>query len=392
MCQAFTFEPISAQEHYVYAALTGIDWAKAKGNFNKRLELFEARVSCDVPKLQDKLSGQDRSFWRIAHAYLGAVNACENSRPFRTPCRAAIPHQLDFDLIIAMRGLDTIGSAYMCSDGAAWLDEEGFGSLVGSALPNDVMDLHTDIKTGETRNLLRLLYPDGLTIEQAKRIVSTIFSSLLCEMYRGHHRARFNNREDGRIVATSPPYSLCRAQHRRIFETLEIYIGENEKFWAWTDEIYQMARRQVTEAGFREPLVCALKRAGKMDMDLPNSPVSSFYDSYYELVEATEPLTAKRPLGVSKRMSHLIREIHHLWNIELRALSKERGWGRRLDLKSDQLFGDAGRILAEGTNAADRYNFAIAYGRLSTTLPYIAYHTVAATIMTYGIIEEGGRA
>jgi hypothetical protein len=140
-----------------------------------------------------------------------------------------------------MRGLDTIGTAFMCSNGAAWLDVEGFGSLISSALRNDVMDLHTDIKTGETRNLLRLLYPDGLSIEQAKRAVSTILSSLLCEMYRAHHRARFNNREDGRIVATSPPYSLCRAQHCRIFETLEMY-SENEMFWEWTEEIYQMAR------------------------------------------------------------------------------------------------------------------------------------------------------
>ena len=391
MCQAFTFEPISDQEHYVYAALTGIDWAKARGTFSRRLTLFEERVNRDVPKLQDKVSGQDRSFWRTSHAYLSAINKCENSRPFRTPCRAAIPHQLDIDLIIAMRGLDTIGTAFMCSNGAAWLDDEGFGSLIGSALPNDVMDLHTDIKTGETRNLLRLLYPDGLSIEQAKRVVSTILSSLLCEMYRAHHRARFNNREDGRIVATSPPYSLCRAQHRRIFETLEMYIGENEMFWEWTEEIYQMARCQVTEAGIKEPLVCALKRAREMDIDLPDSPISSFYDSYYELVEATEPLTTDRPLGVSKKMSHLIREIHHLWHIELRTPNKKLGWGRRFDLKSDKLFGDAGRMLLESTNG-DEYKFAIAYGRLCTALPYIAYHTVAAIIMTRGITKGGNVA
>ena len=96
-----------------------------------------------------------------------------------------------------------------------------------------------------------------------------------------------------------------------------MYIGENEMFWEWTEEIYQMARYQVTEAGLKEPLVCVLKRAREMDIDLPDSPVSSFYDSYYELVEATEPLTTDRPLGVSKKMSHLIREIHHLWHIEL---------------------------------------------------------------------------
>ena len=388
MCQAFTFEPISDREHYVYAALTGIDWARATGPFRERLTSFKERVNRDVPKLDDRVSNQDRSFWRTAHGYLSAVNACENSQPFRTPGRAAIPHPLDIDLILAMRGLDTIGTAFMRSDGAVWLDDEGFGSLIGSALPNDVMDLHTDIKTGETRNLLRLLYPDGLRIEQAKRIMSTILSSLLCEMYRAHYRARFNNREDGRIVATSPPYSLCRARHRRIFETLETYIGENERFWEWHEEIYNMAKGQVTEAGFQEPLVCALKRSGNMNIKLRDSPVSSFYDSYYELVEEKEPLTSDRPLGVSEKMSHLIRKIHHLWHIELRAPNKKPGWGRCFDIVSDRLFGDAGRILSVSTNG-EKYKFAIAYGRLCTALPYVAYHTVAAIIMTRGITKGG---
>ena len=133
----------------MYAALTGIDWARARGAFREQLTSFEECVNRDVPKLHDDLSGQDRSFWRTSHGYLSAVNTCENSRPFRTPSRAAIPHKLDIDLIIAMRGLDTIGTAFMRSDGAAWLDDEGFGSLISSALPNDVMDLHTDIKTGK---------------------------------------------------------------------------------------------------------------------------------------------------------------------------------------------------------------------------------------------------
>jgi len=384
MCQAFTFEPTSAQENYVYAALTGVDWIKANSKFNNKIALFEKRARLAVPKLDDKTSGQDRSFWRIAHAYLRAINLCENSRPFRVPRRAAIPHQIDFDLIIAMRSLDTIGSAYMCSDGAAWLDNAGVDSLAGSALPNDVMDLHTDIKTGETRNLLRLLYPDGLDMQKAMATVSTILSGLLGELYRGHRRARFGNREDGRIVATSPPYSFCRAQHRRVFETMEKYIDRYPEFWDWTWEIYQMAKDQVTEVGLNEPLVCALKRARNHE-PLPSSPFTSFYDSYYELVQTAEPLKERRPLGVSDNLSQVVGDIHRLWHIDLRAPNKEPGWGRRFDVQSDKLFGDAGRILLESPNTDDMYKFAIAYGRLSTALPYIAYHTVDAIIMAFGI-------
>jgi hypothetical protein len=385
MCQAFTFEPTSAQENYVYAALTGIDWAKANSKFNSKMARFERRARLAVPKLDDRKSGLDRSFWRISHAYIREMNACENSRTFLAPRRAAISHRIDFDLIIAMRALDTIGSAYMCSDGAAWLDKAGVDSLLGSGLVNDIMDLHTDIKTGETRNVLRLLYPDGLGIQQAMTIMSTVLSGLLGELYRGHHRARFGNREDGRVAATSPPYSFCRAQHRRVFETLEVYIDRYPEFWGWTWKIYEMAKAQVTEAGLSEPLICALKRAGSME-PLPESPVSSFYHAYYELVEMTEPLKKRRPLGVSDSLSQVVGDLHLLWDIELRAPNKEPGWGHRFDVQSDKLFGDAGRILLASLNTDDMYKFAIAYGRLSMALPFIAYHTIDAIIMAFGIV------
>jgi hypothetical protein len=203
-------------------------------------------------------------------------------------------------------------------------------------------------------------------------------------LYRGHHRARFGNREDGRVAATSPPYSFCRAQHRRIFETLEVYIDQYPEFWGWTWKIYEMAKAQVTEAGLSEPLICALKRAGTME-PLPESPVSSFYHAYYELVEMTEPLKKRRPLGVSDSLSQVVGDLHLLWNIELRAPNKEPGWGRRFDVQSDKLFGDAGRILLASLNTDDMYKFAIAYGRLSMALPYIAYHTIDAIIMAFGI-------
>ena len=48
-------------------------------------------------------------------------------------------------------------------------------------------------------------------------------------------------------------------------------------------------------------------------------------------------------------------------------------------------------MLLESTNG-DEYKFAIAYGRLCTALPYIAYHTVAVIIMTRGITKGGNVA
>ncbi|KAL1870892.1 hypothetical protein Daus18300_004981 [Diaporthe australafricana] len=121
---------------------------------------------------------------------------CENARTFGTPKQAATKHGLNQDQVITARALDTIGPAYVCQDGAAWLDNEGMGSFIGSALPNDVMDLHTDIFAGETRGLLRLLYPSGLSISQALQATSTILSSMLGEIFRGHDRARMSDRED----------------------------------------------------------------------------------------------------------------------------------------------------------------------------------------------------
>lgn len=253
MCQSFTLEPVHLREDYVYTALTGVDWvgvlflcigsspianrvseqARGQGKFSRRFEAFEKAARDSVPTLDDSKSGEDRSFWRLALGYLRAMNSTENARPYKTPRKAAIEHGLPHDLVILARAFDTIGSAYMARDGAAFLDNEGIDSVLGSAVPNDVMDLHTDIYTGETRNILRLLYPSGLDIEEAMQTTSTILSSMLCEIFRGHHRARMHNREDGRISSTSPPYSFSRARHRKIFETLELYIDRYPQFWEW---------------------------------------------------------------------------------------------------------------------------------------------------------------
>lgn len=316
------------------------------------------------------------------------MNECENSRTFKAPKTAAIDHGLDMDLVIAARGFDTVGCAYMGRNGAAWLDDPGMGSLLGSGLANDVMDLHTDIWTGETRNLLRLLYPSDLKISQAIQTLSTLLSGMLCEVYRGHRRARMADREDGRISSASPPYSFCRARHRRIFESLEKYINHYPEFWEWTWEIYRKAKAQVTEAGLDEPLVRALKRACTRET-LPATSSTKFFHLWYEMIEnCADQMAEKQPFGVSDDLATIVCNLHSLWHEQLLDGTKKHGWGREFDAKSDALFSEAGKILAtRGGISEDMYRFVVAYGRLSMGLPYIAYHTVDATIMVFGVLQ-----
>lgn len=47
------------------------------------------------------------------------------------------------------------------------------------------------------------------------------------------------------------------------------------QFWEWKWDIYQMAKDQVTEAGLKEPFVCALKRAGTMTLFLHPQSLNS---------------------------------------------------------------------------------------------------------------------
>lgn len=363
---------------------------KAKGTniFSDRLEAFQALARASTLTLDDKISGKDRCFWRFALAYLSAMNKCENSKHFKTPKTAAIDHGLDLDLVLAARAFDTVGSAYMGRDGAAWLDDPGMDSLLGSGLSNDIMDLHTDIWTGETRNLLRLLFPSGLNIAQALQAMSTLLSGMLCEIYRGHRRARMCDREDGRVSSSSPPYSFSRARHRRIFETLEMYSSHYPLFWKWTWEIYRKAKAQVTQAGLSEPLVSALKRA-RVQEELPESPSIDFFHLWYDMIEnRTAQLAKKQPLGVSDDLAAIVQSLHSLWHEDLQHGTKRPGWGRDYDAKSDRLFSEAGEILVNrGGISEDAYKFAIAYGRLCMGLPYIAYHTVNAIILAFGAIR-----
>ncbi|KAG6357312.1 hypothetical protein INS49_015190 [Diaporthe citri] len=316
MCQSFTFEPIGYREDYIYSALTGVDWAKGSNKFNDRLNAFKALALASLPDLDDTSSGDH-----------------------------------------------TIGSAYMSRDGAAWLDNEGIDSVIGSALPNDVMDLHTDIFTGETRNLIRLLLPP-LKITEAIQSTSTLLSSMLCEIFRGHYRARFNNREDG-----------------------QLYIAKYPKFWDWTWEIYGLAKSQITEAAIAEPLVAGLKRAVTRN-ELAESAPNKFFHLWYDMVEdGSAQLAKKQPLGVTDDLAPVVRNLHSLWHQQLLDDTKQPGWGREFDMRSDALFSEAGHILAQkGGISEDMYKFSIAYGRLSMSLPYIAYHTVDAIILAFGAI------
>lgn len=53
------------------------------------------------------------------------------------------------------------------------------------------------------------------------------------------------------------------------------------------------------------------------------------------------------------------------------------------------IFDGAGQNLAKGGGISeDVYKFAIAYGRLSMSLLYIAYHTLNAIIMAFGAITS----
>ncbi|KAK8912400.1 hypothetical protein VCV18_012588 [Metarhizium anisopliae] len=378
--------------NYVYSALTGVDWAKGKNAYSDRFKKFEKLVRKAVVDLDGKFSGQDRSFWRFSLAYLSAMDQAETSKEFTTPQASHIRTDLDPYLLMAVRGFDTIGSAYMCSDGAAFFDKEGMDSLIGSAVPNDVMDLHTDILTGETRNLLRLLYPNSWSIEKSVKTMSMVFSGMLCELFRGHKRARLENREDGRIAATSPAYSFCRARHRRIFEIIEAYTDKYPEFWDWTREIYRLAKEQMTEAGLNELPIQAPYRALNQD-SLPESPHNEFYDGYLDMIEKSldgidqseNREQVKRALGVQNKLGELLPE-HN----------KTSGWGGEFDEKSDYLFRQVGELLYTSSRAdtstgwripKEVYRFAIAYGRLSMSLPYIAYHTIVAIIPTYGVVS-----
>lgn len=149
-----------------------------------------------------------------------------------------------------------------------------------------------------------------------------------------------------------------------------------------------MAKFQVTEVAMTEPLVCGLKRAGRR-AQLPESPANSFFNLWYDMVEdGSAQLAKEQPLGVSEDLAPVVRGLHNLWHQQLLDITKKSGWGRRFDYESDMLLGEAGKTLGSRSGVSeDMYKFSIAYGRLSMSLPYIAYHTIDAIILTYGAIR-----
>lgn len=156
----------------------------------------------------------------------------------------------------------------------------------------------------------------------------------------------------------------------------------------WT--IYRNAKYQITSAALAEPLVCGLKRAITR-ASLPPSPHNPFLHLWYDTVEdGAAQLSAPRPLGAPSDVAHIVRELHDLWHAQLLDANKAPGWGRKFDARSDALLGEAGEILKKrGGVTEDTYRFAIAYGRLSMALPYVACHTVDAIIMAFGAVDQG---
>jgi hypothetical protein len=131
--------------------------ARGQNKFNNRNAAFEKLARLSVPSLDNTEIHENRCYWRLSLAYIRAMNDCENSHSFNAPRSSAAIHGLDLDLVIFARALDTIGPYYMGRNGASFLDDQGMDSLIGCGLANDVMDLHIDIFTGETRNLIRFV-------------------------------------------------------------------------------------------------------------------------------------------------------------------------------------------------------------------------------------------
>ncbi|KAH8759832.1 hypothetical protein F5883DRAFT_647734 [Diaporthe sp. PMI_573] len=97
----------------------------------------------------------------------------------------------------------------------------------------------------------------------------------------------------------------------------------------------------------------------------------------------------KQPLGVTDDLTPVVRNLHNLWNQQLLDDTKKPGWGREFDENSDMLFSEAGQILGQQGGISEYMcKCSIAYGSLSMSLPYTAYHTVDAIIMAFGAIPS----
>lgn len=80
---------------------------------------------------------------------------------------------------------------------------------------------------------------------------------------------------------------------------------------------------------------------------------------------------------MSEDLAPVISNIHSFWHRELLYDTKKPGWGREFHHRSKMLFSKAGEILGSRSGISDDvYKLAIAYGRLSMGLSYIAYPAV----------------
>ncbi len=248
------------------------------------------------------------------------------------------------------------------------------------------MDLHTDILTGETRNLLRLLLPER-TRDRADPPdhVDGAFRHALRNLPRAQARPIW--RAGGwphlgyfsAVTASAAPDTDASSRSWRPTSPSTPSFGNGPGTSS------RGAKAQVTEAGLDELLADALHRSINQD-PLPESKPNAFFHLCFEMIEnGDRQLRAARPLGVAEELAEVVREIHSLWHEQLLAPGKKPGWGREFDERSDAILGRVGEILgAGGTISDDVYKFAIAYGRLSMSLPYVAYHTIDAIILSQG--------
>ncbi|KAI0527852.1 hypothetical protein F5B22DRAFT_7045 [Xylaria bambusicola] len=390
LCKAYSGgeKLLDDQINYKFSMMSGVDWFDRDDKSSEMFHEFSKELESTLywkPNIDD-------SYWRIANAYLATMARCEMEKQSQAGKAAGIDHGLPDEVVVAARAFDGITDVYMASSSGMYYDDEGVGSFIGTALANDVFDLHTDILTRETRNLIRLLAPKSQNIDQALDFASSLLSSILCEFHRGYARLKQSKRGDGGVAFASPAYGMGRARHRRVFQTVELYADRHPKFWDWNQDIYTKAKLQLSETAIREPLVEGLIRGAK-GTKLPPSAAkddSQFFLAWRAMIE--DEKTILIPDDIDQELADILRKLHTLWHDDLRATTKKAGWGRELDEKSDQLLGEAGKILGKlrekgAAVQRDAEGFADVYMKLSTSFPYVVYHTIAAIILAYGVVQ-----
>ncbi|KAL1870893.1 hypothetical protein Daus18300_004982 [Diaporthe australafricana] len=147
-----------------------------------------------------------------------------------------------------------------------------------------------------------------------------------------------------------------------------------------TWEIYRLPKAQVTEAAIAEPLIAGLKRAAtKAQLRSPEARANKSFGLWYDMIEdGTAQLAKSQPLGVSEDLASVIRGTHSLW-----AASST----------TNRTCCSARQVRSSAAGVAFPTICAIAYGRPSMGLPYVAYRAVDTIVMAIGAlnpVEQSG--